>query len=40
MSISNKGLEVMKRMIKGEQVSQEKSGMSGREWQELMERLA
>ncbi|MFO1242882.1 MAG: FAD-dependent thymidylate synthase [Rickettsiales bacterium] len=34
--ISAKGLEIIRRMIKGEQVSQEESGLSKREWEELM----
>ncbi|MBT3360080.1 MAG: FAD-dependent thymidylate synthase [Rhodospirillales bacterium] len=37
--ISAKGLDVVKRMIGGETVSQEDSGMSAREWRELMETL-
>ncbi|MGE0754059.1 MAG: FAD-dependent thymidylate synthase [Alphaproteobacteria bacterium] len=35
-SLSAKGLDVVKRMIAGEQVSQEQSGMSKGEWRELM----
>jgi thymidylate synthase (FAD) len=38
-SISAKGLAVVKRMIAGEQVTQELSGMSKGEWRELMETL-
>lgn len=37
--ISAKGLEIIRRMVKGEQVSQEDSGLSKREWEELMEVL-
>ncbi len=37
MSLSNKGIEVMKRIVKGEKVSQEESGMSAREWREMMD---
>jgi thymidylate synthase (FAD) len=39
-AISQKGLEVIKRMIQGEKVDQTTSGLSGREWVELMEKLA
>jgi thymidylate synthase (FAD) len=39
-SISAKGLAVVKRMIAGEQVTQELSGMSKGEWRELMEILS
>lgn len=39
-SISQKGLDVIKCMIQGEKVAQEKSGLSVREWNELMEKLA
>lgn len=35
-NISRKGLVVLKKMLAGEQVSQEESGMSKREWAELM----
>lgn len=38
-SISGKGLEAIKRMISGEQVTQETSGMNKREWVELMEKM-
>ena len=38
-SISSQGLEVVKRLIAGEAVSQEESGLSVREWRELMETL-
>ncbi len=38
--ISAKGLDVIKRMIAGEKVTQEQSGMSKREWAELMEKIA
>ena len=37
MSLSSKGIEVMKRIVKGEKVSQEESGMSAREWREMMD---
>ena len=37
--LSAKGLEVVKRMIAGESVSHAESGMSKREWTELMETL-
>jgi len=37
--VSRKGLESVKRMINGENVSQEDSGMTKREWGELMELL-
>ncbi len=33
--ISAKGMEIIKKLIKGEQVSQEESGLSKREWDEL-----
>ena len=39
VSISGKGMDVLKKMLKGEQVTQETSGMSKREWTELMEKL-
>lgn len=35
--ISGPGIEVLRRMLKGETVTQESSGMSAREWRELME---
>jgi thymidylate synthase (FAD) len=38
-TISGKGMEVVKRMIRGETVSQEDSGMSKREYTELMSKL-
>lgn len=38
-SLSAKGLDVVKRMITGEDVTQEQSGMSKGEWRELMEVL-
>ena len=38
-SISSQGLEVVKRLIAGEAVAQEESGLSMREWRELMETL-
>ncbi len=34
--LSGPGLEVLRRMLKGEKVDQESSGMSAREWRELM----
>ncbi|AZL16462.1 FAD-dependent thymidylate synthase [Rickettsiales endosymbiont of Stachyamoeba lipophora] len=37
--ISRKGTEIIKKMINGEKVTQESSGMSKREWGELMEVL-
>ncbi len=37
--LSSKGLDVVKRLIAGEDVSQAGSGMSQREWSELMETL-
>jgi len=37
--ISSKGLKVIKSMILGKKVSQEESGLSNREWNELMEVL-
>ncbi len=37
--LSAKGLEVVRRMLAGEAVSQESSGMSPREWRELMAAL-
>ena len=38
-TISSKGLSAVKRMIAGEKVTQEESGMSKGEWRELMETL-
>lgn len=37
--VSAKGLEVLRRMLDGESVRQEDSGLSKREWRELMEAL-
>jgi len=37
--LSGKGTEVVKKLLKGENISQENSGMSKREWNELMEVL-
>ena len=37
--VSRTGLEVIKRMLAGEQVDQESSGLSAREWRELMQAL-
>jgi thymidylate synthase (FAD) len=37
--LSAKGLEVVKRLIAGEDIGQEESGLSKREWRELMETL-
>jgi len=37
--ISSKGLKVIKSMISGKKISQEESGLSKREWDELMETL-
>lgn len=39
VNLSSQGLEVVKRLIAGEQVSQEDSGLSKREWRELMDTL-
>ncbi len=39
VNISKTGIEVIQKMIQGEQVNQESSGMSKREWQELMNTL-
>lgn len=39
-SISEKGMLTIKRMLKGESVDQESSGLSKREWAELMEKLS
>ena len=38
-NLSAKGLEVVKRLIGGEDVGQEESGLPKREWRELMETL-
>jgi thymidylate synthase (FAD) len=38
-SISAKGLEVVRRLLKGEAVDQANSGMSAREWRELQQTL-
>jgi len=38
-SLSSQSLKVVKRLIAGEAVSQEESGLSAREWRELMETL-
>jgi thymidylate synthase (FAD) len=38
-SLSSKGLDIVKRMLAGEVVTQETSGLSKREWAELMETL-
>jgi thymidylate synthase (FAD) len=37
--LSKTGMDVVKRMLAGEQVTQETSGLSAREWRELMETL-
>jgi thymidylate synthase (FAD) len=37
--ISSKGLKIIKSMISGKKVGQEESGLSKREWNELMEKL-
>jgi thymidylate synthase (FAD) len=37
--ISSKGLKVIKSMISGKKISQEESGLSKREWNELMDKL-
>ena len=37
--ISSKGLKVIKSMISGKRIGQEESGLSKREWNELMEKL-
>jgi len=39
VTISGKGMEVLKKKLSGEEVTQENSGMSKREWLELMEKL-
>jgi thymidylate synthase (FAD) len=38
-NISQKGMEVVKRLLAGENIDQKDSGMSAREWRELMETL-
>jgi thymidylate synthase (FAD) len=38
-NISRKGMEVIRQMISGKQIDQETSGMSKREWAELMQVL-
>ena len=38
-SISGPGLAVLRRMLNGETVDQESSGLSGAEWRELMKLL-
>ncbi len=40
VQLSAKGLEIVKRMLAGEQVEQANSGLSAREWGELMDVLA
>jgi thymidylate synthase (FAD) len=37
--ISSKGLKIIKSMILGKKISHEESGLSKREWNELMEKL-
>ena len=39
VSLSSQGLAVVKRLIAGESATQEESGLSNREWRELMETL-
>jgi thymidylate synthase (FAD) len=39
VTISGKGMEILKQMLNGAKISQEESGMSKREWTELMEKL-
>jgi len=39
VEISSKGLKVIKSMISGKKIGQEESGLSKREWNELMEKL-
>jgi thymidylate synthase (FAD) len=39
VTISGKGMDVLKKKLKGEEVSQENSGMSKREWEELMSKI-
>jgi thymidylate synthase (FAD) len=36
MSLSSKGIDIVKRIINGEQVTQENSGLSAGEWREMM----
>ncbi len=36
MSLSSKGVDIVKRLMKGEQVTQETSGLSAGEWREMM----
>ena len=38
-NLSAKGLEAVKRMLAGEEVSQKDSGLSPREWREMLEAL-
>ena len=37
VTLSSKAIDVLKRMLKGEQVTQETSGMSAGEWREFVE---
>jgi thymidylate synthase (FAD) len=37
--ISGPGLEIIKKMLKGKKITQEESGLSKREWGELMSLL-
>ena len=37
LEISSKGKEVIKKFINGDDINQEESGLSKREWNELME---
>jgi len=39
VQLSSKGLKIVKSMISGKKVGQEESGLSKREWNELMEVL-
>jgi thymidylate synthase (FAD) len=39
VSLSSQGLDVVRRMLDGEEVTQETSGLSPREWRELMDSL-
>jgi thymidylate synthase (FAD) len=39
VQLSRRGIETVRRMLKGERVEQAESGMSAREWRELMELL-
>ena len=39
VNLSKTGLSVVKRLIAGETVTQETSGLSPREWRELMEQV-